>query len=394
MRHTLIVLLAIVTAGIWFLAGCSVDPFPEPDPAADSGMDAGSDGDSDTESTDTGNDTDTGTASDGGADGGADGGDTGGDTDTAGFCPEPIAETCTDGPADLPVLLHASDLGEDVRFVALGYGALLAIRESAAGDAVVLFASPVGILDDPFQWILANGGTAELSVADAGAVEAVGAVNRPGGDFDFDQVALVCIDGVCALYGADIPVGGSADLVPIDNGTVPCTGEVRGLWSSTSGILCAYGSGICCFDGSSWSTVVEPWEGAPTLNHMPRNHWLRIAVGDKGRVAREASPDWLDSSDPGYPDLLTVAVDQSAALPAGEGGVLFNPEQMANPCVVADEDIVNLSAFPQLESDDSEELRGVTASGTNLHRLGAAREALGSVLHRAASRPPARRDAR
>ncbi|MDD5309051.1 MAG: hypothetical protein PHU25_17195 [Deltaproteobacteria bacterium] len=100
MRHTLIVLLALVTTGTWFLAGCSVDPFPEPDPDGDGGMDTGQDtgGDAGEDGGgDGGGDTDADTDTDGDADGDTDG-DTDSDTDTG------TGDECIPGGADSMVM--------------------------------------------------------------------------------------------------------------------------------------------------------------------------------------------------------------------------------------------------------------------------------------------------
>lgn len=280
-------------------------------------------------------------------------------------CPGPIAEACPETVTPLPVLLTAFDIGEGALFTALGKDSLLAVRESDTGSAVLLFAALKTEWGES-RWTLKEGGLAELPVPDGASVEAVGSVSgAPVESFGFAQLALICLDSDCALYGANVEAGATSAIVPLDNGDVPCGPSINGLkqLGVDNYLVCAYGAGFCCFDGSSWSVIVEYDPEKPLLNDVAHSFKDVIAVGDTGRLLSNGFPDWEDSyGGTAYPDYLSVTMNETQFLVSGAGGFLTYPWGVSQPCKVADEDIVALNIFHD-GWDPTETIAGVTASG-------------------------------
>lgn len=280
-------------------------------------------------------------------------------------CPGPIEEACPVTVNPLPVLLTVDDIGEGALFTALGKDSLLAVRGSDTGSAVLLFAALKTEPGEP-KWTFEKGGLAELPVPDGVLVEAIGSVSGvPLETFGFEQLALICLDSDCALYGANVEAGATSTIVPLDNGEVPCGPSINGLkqLGVDNYLVCAYGAGFCCFDGSSWSVIVEYDPEKPLLNDVAYSFKDVIAVGDRGRLLSNGFPDWDDSyGGTVYPDYLSVTMNETQFLTSGAGGFLSYPWGVSQPCKVADEDIVALDIYND-GWDPPETVAGVTASG-------------------------------
>jgi hypothetical protein len=300
--------------------------------------------------------------------------DTDSDTDTEDLWSwgDPIAESCSFDIDPLPLLVSAGDIGEGVRFTAVGHRSVLAIRESSEGDSVILYAMVEQGGTDPWQvedWAVDAAGQAELSVSDVDSVRAVGVDGDIFDSYDFEEVALICQGEDCSLYGSNVVAGQTTELVPIENGEVPCGPDIQGMFILGEQI-CAYGSGVCCFEIGSWITYIDYIADWPLLNDVstsinPMNQSLRVmGVGDMGRVVMDGLPDWFGVIDE-YAGInyLAVVIDYTDSLCAANGGLLIrNPTGANEIFTAADEDIVVLDRLND-GYYHAPKLAGATASG-------------------------------
>lgn len=286
------------------------------------------------------------------------------EAETPRTCPEPIAEACVpvagEGaffpypPYELPVFLRASDVGLDVRFLALTQvGVLLAERlETAARSLLVLVSDEAGVAPTV---------RATLTLPAGSALRGVGAVARPPLPVEPELpelVVLACDDDRCLLYGADLEPA-PATLIELAGGEVPVPGVMNGLWWSDGPAACVYGIGVHCFDGEVWTSPVSGGAACGPFRAMRSCETRRVAVGDHGCRATSAEPDWvLAGGEASAPDLFAVACDGYEYLLAGSGGL--EAEHDGRTCPIADEPILFLDA----RRDGSQTyVVGVTASG-------------------------------
>jgi hypothetical protein len=269
------------------------------------------------------------------------------------WCPGPIRETCdADLERTLPLLVEASRFGDGFRFTALGWRSMIGERTAGAETVIVAVDAES---EFPAEW-----NTAELVVAAASALHPRGAsIVSASGLLPNGLVALLCDGDGCALYGADAVPGSVVALAPWTNGEVPLTQPVRGLWIPPVGdLVCAFGYGMSCFDGSAWTTVLAEGAGAPALNDAAGVGNAAVVVGDLGRVASTGWPAWDDGWGLAYPDFVTVAFDgEDWLVGTDEGTIAARPERLPS-CRIADEAIFALDNRPY-----GGYLDGVTASG-------------------------------
>jgi hypothetical protein len=274
-------------------------------------------------------------------------------------CPAPIAASCppdTGIPSELRVpdpvvLLRASELGAGVHFVNVAEGPVfLAERSDASGRAILVHELVDGGLP-------ADG---ELALPAGSTLRAV-AVARSGADSSLTYlpriVVLACDGDACALYGADLAEGETTSLAAIPGGEIPAARELRGLWWEEGPAACAYGDGVDCYDGVSWtSPLLPPTTSAPLVDAATCG-WITKMVGAEGLTASSAWPHWNVSSGAIYADLLAVACTESEWLRAGEGGIIRSDD--SPECPVAEEAI----AFLAMDRYNRWGLAGATASG-------------------------------
>ncbi len=287
------------------------------------------------------------------------------EAETPRTCPEPIAEACVpvagEGaffpypPYELPVFLRASDVGPDVRFLALTQvGVVLAERLETDGRTLLVLVSRDATDGAPTV-------RATLTLPAGSALRGVGAVARPPLPVEPELpelVVLACDDDRCFLYGADLEPAPAA-LVELAGGEVPVPGAMNGLWWSTGPAACVYGVGVHCFDGEDWTSPVSGETACGPFRAMRTCGSRTIAVGDHGCRATSAEPDWvLAGGEAGAPDLFAVACDGYDYLLGGSGGL--EAEHDGRTCPIADESILFLDA----RRDGSQTyVVGATASG-------------------------------
>ena len=274
--------------------------------------------------------------------------DTDGDTDWD--CPDPIAETCPNAVEPFPLMFEASEFGEGTRFVDVAPWSVLAERDAGETRTIsIIGCAPWG------DWSEGpcDATNARIASLDVPVDSGLHAVAVAFGHFDLgtwspSQMAAVCGDAGCALYGADLNAEPpEAELAPVPGGELPPTAAVHGLWRDQEDILlCAYGDGIHCFDGAAWTSPQSASLEYPLFNDMETAYFDGspgvVAVGDLGRIAYSGFPYWDGYWGTAYPDWYTVLPHDSFSggyTVAGEGGVLG----LANgDCAIADEDIVAL----------------------------------------------------
>jgi hypothetical protein len=291
-------------------------------------------------------DTDSNSDADTDADSDADG-DTDSDTDPA--CPGFIGEGCEeDTGAPLPLLVTAEELGVD-RFVGVAHSVLLAARFPASDTTVndgiaAFFGDPTTYPEAVWE-----------PVAIPDLVDALQPISIVAGDIangPYGVTVLFCDrgDGVCGLLRAvQGEWANTTALEVLPEGEVPTGGDLRGanyfpsFPGFDSAVVCAFGDGIFCFDGTAWTTEIPPGAGPP-FNDMDcdRNGdnycTMFAAVGDDGRRAYDNPEydEWVDGFADTSEDLL--ALSGAGLVAGGTGGVLENDAV----CTVADSPVVGL----------------------------------------------------
>ena len=309
-----------------------------------------SDGESNDPSGDASTDTDTDTDTDA---------DTESDTDADAGCPDLLEEACeADAGAVMQVYVSTDDLGVS-RFVDLADLALLA--ETIWGGTA-LFVTGEDVVPDGEnpQW-------EAVDVSEATAMQPVALADGfvvP----DSAWVALLCEgdNRTCSFWQAS-----ETTLTKMENGDVPTEGELRGATSlfdysgGTPTALCAFGDGLYCFDGTTWTTEIEAGT-APLFNdfHCSMNdlgdYDRCVAVGDGGRRAIRASAaeEWVDGFSDTSEDLLSLSAMTSVA--GGSGGILYGLSAYDVACSA----VVGLSGEYDADPDTGTvKLAGVTRSG-------------------------------
>jgi hypothetical protein len=272
-------------------------------------------------------------------------------------CPAPAAAVCEDAVSPLPVLLTAADLGDDVVFTALGDRSVLAIRRRETEQAVILVATER-------EYAEADSGTAVLALEPDANVSAVAVANRGNSSDIPAPIATICVDGVCALYGAEIAPQSTVELVALNNGTPPDVGDIVGMWTNrelSSDKVCLYGTMISCFDGASWEIMYPHGDGTPAIADMEQLGFGIVAAGERGLIVHDGFPAWYGSWGEEYPDLVSVVVDDNDYLAVSRDGQLYNNLKMWNPpCRIIDDEIAHFTYAPGLGQSD---FLGATASG-------------------------------
>jgi hypothetical protein len=274
------------------------------------------------------------------------------ETDGDGECPEPIAESCPNAVDPIPLLFEAAELGEGTRFLDVARWSVLAERDAGGTRTISIISCPVS--EDGWPTETCGASTAVIAStdvpADTGphAIALAGSTGYTGTEALWPYLAVLCDGAGCALYGAQLDADPpDAALAPIAGGELPATSAVHGLWRDMEGYLvCAYGDGIHCFDGSAWSSPQQANAEYPLFNDMEIAYFDgspgAVAVGDLGRIALSGFPNWDGWWGEAYADWYTVLPHDSFSggyVVAGEGGIA---DFGGGECAWADEDIVAL----------------------------------------------------
>ena len=306
------------------------------------------------------------------ADAAWDDGTDGGDTDGEWQCPAPIAQTCPDGVGEeFPLLFDAAQFGEGTRFIDLAPWSVLAERDTSEGRtiSVITCASADGWGIYPCDASSAQVATIEVAVDSGLHAVALATGDYYMEDWALSHLAVLCDDDSCALYGANLcSETPDSALTAVAGGELPAVSTVKGLWWRDT--ACAYGDGIHCFDGSSWSSPQEADAEHPLFNDMTTFRFqgasdVAVAVGDEGRIAYSGFPDWNGYWGAASPDWLAVVAYDDGYVIAGEDGAFAAMDDTWHEgCTIADEDIVDL-VHDQIggEFASSRAALGLTASG-------------------------------
>lgn len=292
------------------------------------------------------------------------------DTDIQEFiCPTPLAEPCAQEQSPLPKILDASEIDPSARLVAFTRDALLLQQGPSGSEAPIVWILDFGSPLDTRQHA-----RAELPKPSVTSVRPVGLVYNLKPPFAMDMtVVLVEQSGKFILYGAHLEPGegATADLLPLENGLVPGSGDFRGvsyLREKTQGPegdyvnrICVFGDGIFCFDGSHWTVEIEP-SGDRRFNDLGI---LRVgegkgilAVGDGGLILVDTAAGWRELGSTTVEDLLKVSVNDNQFTAVGTNGALVHgTAEKSTACTVAEETIVSVSRFGERK------IIGITTSG-------------------------------
>jgi len=341
----LLVLVAVVAA--LFAIACDDDPG-----SADADSDSDSDGDSDS-------DTDT-------------------DADAGGewACPGLVISICNDEGWPGPFIRWggAADFGEGYTFVDVERrDAFLAERPDVDGgtEPVLVARSWNQSFEDvPGEYLLVTLGeeppeplhpvalvsSSGLYLTEWGFTPE-GTVLAQG----YPAVALLCGDSGCALYAVIEDSIDAAHLELIPNGEVPFV-DARGMvpltWKEfgpeTTDPLCVFGDGIACFDGTDWTTVLEP--GGPTLlaaaTYWQDESTFLMASGASCRLVRQTLDGFEEIPLDCDVDLKTVHSEGELFAAGGDGILVLGFPEQTLECSLEGVDIAVLHEWAGINSDD------------------------------------------
>jgi len=297
-------------------------------------------------SSDGDDDTDTGTDADSDTDA-----DTDSDTDVGDGCPDYPTPACP-YLDDEEFTFLAGDFGDDLRFVAISGWRSLAILAEQEVDGQL---EPIVLRNcgEPGLW--AEEWAVHRVVEDSsGSLVAMDVFQSEHAVIDV-PVALLCDALGCALYRTDHDDLLGETLVPVAGGSVPVSGEMRGLTSVPSvdaQAICVFGNGLLCFDGSEWTTVVEPGSGPLLSASRDACHSTSsdgpIAAGDSGRVLARLEDAILEIDSGTASSLYGGCQGSNALAVVGADGVFASgrvddlPDGSLIAHTVIDEDIVSM----------------------------------------------------
>jgi hypothetical protein len=204
------------------------------------------------------------------------------DPSDAPACGDPWNEGTFPSPVDLA---RASDIGNGVRFTAIGGWAVLAERPDTGASgpsrwSVVLVTrpgdrlqpGPTRILD--IEWPGAGAGHQILDVWGEYSLWLFG---------DLDVVALGCNTSSCAVLGASLESG--EPLRPVPGCELVAPPSLDGVFVF-GGRVCVFGDGLLCCDGARWTTEIAPGL-VPRLRAVAAAYhgaYHGVAVGDGGTL--------------------------------------------------------------------------------------------------------------
>ncbi len=329
-----------IAAAVFRLTGCYSGSGIGPDAGPDGDADADTDADSDTDS---------------------------GEENWS--CPLTVEDVCASAvfgaSAPYQQIATAEDFGGDIRFAqvhSFGDTPLILARRVGVDDSspVVLCLEEPKILGYSTAHIalgLAPGEPEGLQPMDLVARRTMYCSDGEAGGGEphvlgHHAVALLCDEVACFLYGLDTDGEGGAALSRIEEaGTLgPGTlGLVQTPPEKTKIVerVCAFGDGLTCFDGTSWTDEIEAgirirsadsdipaYEGAA----VP----MVVAVGDGGVILLETEEGWVQLESGTSADLLSVSRYMNVFVAGADDGTVVFWRMGENPlvCPLADEPLV------------------------------------------------------
>jgi hypothetical protein len=202
-------------------------------------------------------------------------------------CPE-IPESGDFAPCDPPIpeltsfqpIVTVEEIDSGIAFVTpLGTPSLV-LAERTVGDEITpivltlafgedvndsIAIGEVGVLAPPDEPLRARGTVSAHFCESDWHVSEAGLLHVPD-VLGYRGVALLCGDSGCALYGIVESEGALVGLSLLPGGEVPLAETVGSYWllaseePQTCQAVCAYGDGLACFDGFSWTVIGDPGE--------------------------------------------------------------------------------------------------------------------------------------
>jgi hypothetical protein len=270
-------------------------------------------------------------------------------------CPVEMQSECQSEQPGIETLLEAVELGPDITFAGMGRNALIAAR------TVDETTSPLMVRMDFDEYDgVESLGLAELAEPPTSSLTPVAVVGDLDSDI-FGYWALVLVEGDdgYSFMGTDVYYMETGELVPLPAVAPPATTELRGLIYLQQKVpdaapdyekVCAFGDGLFCFDGSGWTTLIEPAAGT-SINDIGMIYfdgvYQLLAVGDDGWIAHRDGETWSAIDSGTAQDLLTVSVDDTVFTAAGrEGTVVYGTAAETVACEIAEQTILVLSGIP------------------------------------------------
>jgi len=362
---------ALVRACALAAAACGpgVEEGPIPPATADTDVDSGADTDTDTDA------------------------DTDSDIVPA-TCPQGPLEWCSWTPDAAHLELLAADVEDGLTFVDADYETVLGRRTVLEVPAPVVI---VGAVDGENPEPLDAFWRADLAEYDGVPVVPIAITTRLDAPFDEGgarALILARTPSGNSLFRSDAHIGFDGTITPFPGGAVPGSEALRGLVYLRRKVIdsspfeadpkfnrvCAFGDGLFCFDGTTWTTEVPAGSGASlnavaVIDEGDTAHI--IAVGDDGRAVVETDGEWQELSLGVVVDLHAVSAHEGRFTAAGGKGVMIDgtlEDQLV--CQLYERALTSLGWImgPPSESDDG----GVEAPSDDLF---VALATDGAILH-------------
>ena len=213
------------------------------------------------------------------------------------------------------LLITASDVGPEVRFVALAGSAILAER-GEAGEPIAVFVTTTSL---PAAFEVQEFAATRLTHPKAVAIT-----------HDYDRTyGLLCDDQACEVFGL-APNQEPRTVAARSAMDGALTGIVTPC-SSAGDEFCVFGDGLFCFDGSAWTTEIEP-ASVPRIRAVAMDEATDVAAdgstihcrpmlaaGDEGTLLRYEDDAWKAIDIGVGVDLTTVTSHTGRFTAAGEG---------------------------------------------------------------------------
>ncbi|MCP4678661.1 MAG: hypothetical protein GY854_24750 [Deltaproteobacteria bacterium] len=219
--------------------------------------------------------------------------DTESDLEVPATCPAAIVPPCKKKLHNLSLWIEAIDFGENIRFVSMKDGAILAEKENADGNEILLIV--IDIEHAYVDWTIST-----VEQPHSASLRAVSLTMRK--DYFSDHVeayfALLCGDDECAVYQSEASSREESPLVLLSK--APPLAEPRGLHATDDEGLLLFGNGVWNYDGE-WMREIEALSGA-RINALVTDR----AVADEGRIFEKKPEGWQEMLSGTEEDLLTV----------------------------------------------------------------------------------------
>ncbi|MCK9461215.1 MAG: hypothetical protein M0R80_16430 [Proteobacteria bacterium] len=292
-------------------------------------------------------------------------------------CPDPPTAICAESHA-YDLLGQAADFDEGLAFADVeGEGVFLAERPDGSGGTEPVLVARAW--ETSFEDVPGEYAVVALNEAPSEPLRAVAIVSprsiyssdygfsSEGSIIGYPAVILLCGESGCALYGVFVDSIDAAHLAWIPNGEVPID-DARGLvfrepadYDTFENTICAFGDGIACFDGSTWTTMLSP--GGPLLlsatTYWESWHTYLLASGAACRLVRQSADGFEEIPLSCDVDLKTVSSGHEFFAAGGDGILVLGFPEETLECPLAGVDIVQLRG--QSYNYEEEMHRWVTA---------------------------------